>query len=77
MASKCEMRAVAGVEDGIVFEDDDGGFDSIQCVTTGFENAPSGMQRAKAARFAGINGVIGNVPGAAVNNEGWSHGFRE
>ena len=35
------MRAVAGVEDRIVFEDDDGGFDGIEGVAAGFENSSS------------------------------------
>lgn len=68
-----EMRSVTGVEDWIVFQDDDGGFNGIEGVAAGFENAPASMKGAKAASFAGINGIVGDVPGAAVNDEGGSH----
>ena len=36
VAIKSEMRAEAGIEDGIVFEDDDGGFDGVERVAAGF-----------------------------------------
>jgi len=69
VAVEGEMGAEAGVENRIVFEDDDGGFDGIERVATAFENFPACFESAKAAGFAGVNGIIRNIPGAAVNNE--------
>ena len=69
VAVEGEMGAEAGIEDGIVFEDDDGGFDGVERVATSFENFPACFESAKAAGFAGVNGIIRNIPGAAVNNE--------
>ena len=38
-----EMRAIAGVEDGIVFKNDDGGFDGVEGVATSGEDPPAGL----------------------------------
>jgi len=73
VAIKSEMRAEAGIEDGIVFEDDDGGFDGVERVATGFQNIPASLKSAKAAGFTNVDGIIGDVPGAAMNNEGRLH----
>ena len=67
------MGTEAGVEDRIVFENDNGGFDGVERVAAVFENSPTGLKGAEAAGFTGINGVIGNVPGAAVNDERRMH----
>ena len=67
------MGAEAGVEGGIVFKDDDGGFDGVERVAAVFEDIPAGVESAEAAGFAGVNGIIGNIPGAAMNNERRSH----
>jgi len=64
-----EVGAKAGVEDRVIFEDDDGGFDGVERVAAVFENVPAGLESAEAAGFAGVDGIIGNVPGAAVNDE--------
>ena len=69
VAVEREMRAVARIEDRIVLKNDDGGFDGVKCVTAVSKNGPAGVERAETAGFAGINGVIGNVPGTAVNDE--------
>lgn len=74
---ECEMRAIASVENGIVFENHDGDLDSVESMAAGFEDTPSGVKSAETACFAGINGIVGDIPGAAVNDERWSHGFRE
>ena len=73
MAIKREMRTVASVKDRIIFEDDHRSLDSIEGAAAGFENAPTRVKGAEAASFASIDGVIGNVPSAAVKDEGWSH----
>jgi hypothetical protein len=77
VAIKGEMGAEAGVEGRIVFEDDDGGFDGIERVATAFEDIPTGVESAETAGLAGINGIIGNVPGAAVNDERGLHREKE
>src|SRR5713226_7999711 len=73
VAVKIEVRAVTGVEDGVVFEDDDGGFDGIQSGAAAGEDGPPGSESAMAAGFAGVHGVVRNVPRAAMNNEGSLH----
>jgi len=73
VAVEIEMRAVAGIEDGIVFEDHDGGFDGVEGVATARENGPTGEERAKAAGFTGVDGVVGNVPGTTVDDKRRSH----
>jgi hypothetical protein len=73
VAVEGEMGAEAGVEDGIVFEDDDGGFDGVEGVAAIFENFPAGLKSAEAAGFAGVDSIIGDVPGAAVNDERGLH----
>ncbi len=40
------------------------------------KDGPTGSERAMAAGFAGVNGFVGNVPRAAVNNERWFHDQR-
>ena len=69
VAVECEMGAETGVEDGVVFEDDNSGFDGVERAAAVFENSPAGLESAETAGFAGVDGVIGNVPGTAVNNE--------
>ena len=75
LAVEIEMGAETGVENGVVFENDDGGFDGVEGVTATGENIPSGVKSAQAAGFAGVNGIVGNVPGTTVNNERRSHGI--
>jgi len=76
-ASKIEMRAEAGVEDGIVFEDGDGGLDGVEGVAALGENRPASFESAEAAGFAGVNGVVGDVPSAAMKNERRFHALGE
>ena len=70
------MRAVARVEDRIVFEDRDGGFDGVEGVATIRQHRPAGTKSAETAGIAGVNRFIGNVPGTPVNNERRLHGAR-
>ena len=72
-AVKIEMRAVTGVEDGIVLEDHDGGFDGVESGTAARKNGPAGSEGAMAAGFARVDGIVRNVPGAAMNNESRFH----
>jgi len=69
VAVKRQMGAESGVEGRIVFENGDGGFDGVERVAAVIENFPAGLKSAKTAGFAGVNGIIGDVPGAAVNNQ--------
>ena len=69
VAVEREVRAEAGVEDWIVFEDDNGGFDGVERMAAVFQNPPAGFESAEAAGFACVNSVIGDVPGTAVNDE--------
>jgi len=68
-----EMRAIAGVEDGIVFKNDDGGFNGVEGVAASGEDVPADLQGAAAPSLAGFDGVIGNVSGATVDDERWKH----
>ena len=63
-----EMRAEAGVENRSVFEYDDGGFDGVERGATGRENFPAFGESFETALFAGVDGFVGNVPRAAMNN---------
>ena len=69
VAVEGEVRAISRVEKGIVLEDDDGGFDRVERVAAVFEDSPAGLESAEAAGFTGVDGVIGDIPGAAVNDE--------
>jgi hypothetical protein len=70
---KIEVRAVTGVEDGVVFKDDDSGFDSVQSGAAARKYGPAGSEGAMAAGFASVDGFVRNVPRAAMNNEGRLH----
>jgi hypothetical protein len=71
------MRAVACVKDRVIFENHDGRFDGVESVAAVEENVVARVEGAKAARFASIDGVVGNVPGAAVDYQGRSHAGKE
>ncbi len=73
VAVQIEVRAVTGVKDRVVFEDHNGGFDGVKSGTPAGKDGPAGSEGAMAAGFASVNGFVGNVPGAAVNNERWFH----
>jgi hypothetical protein len=73
VAIEIEMGAIAGVEDRIVFEDGNRGFDGVECVAAVAEDGIAGLERAKAAGFAGFNGGVRDVPGAAVYDERRPH----
>jgi len=72
-AVEIEMRAVTGVEHGIVFEDDDSGFHGVEPGAAAGEDRPAGVESALAAGLASFDGVVGDVPRTAVNDEGGSH----
>ena len=67
------MRADAGVESGIVFENYDCGLDGIDSRAACGENFPACFQGAANAVAAILDGFIGDIPGAAVNDEGGFH----
>src|SRR5207302_4425350 len=68
-AVQIKVRAVTGIEDGIVFEDHDGGFDSVEGGAAARKNGPAGSKSAVAAGLASVHGFVRNVPRAAVNDE--------
>lgn len=72
-AIQIKMRAKTGVEDGIVFKNEDGGFDGVERGTAVRKNGPARGESAAATGIAGVDSFIGNVPGAAVNDEGRFH----
>jgi hypothetical protein len=74
VAIEIQMGTEASVEGGIVFQDDDGGLDGVESGATFREHRPAGAQGILTADIAGDDGVIGNIPGAAVNNERGLHG---
>ena len=73
LAIEIQMGAEASVEDGIVFEDDDGSFDGIEGVAPVPQHTPTGAKGAEAAGVAGVNGVVRNVPRTAMNDKRRSH----
>jgi len=77
IAIEIEMRAVARVEHGIVFEHGDGGFDGVESVAAVAEYGIARVKRAKAAGVAGFDGVVWDVPGTAVDDERRAHEKRE
>jgi hypothetical protein len=76
LAIEIEVGAVAGVEDGVVLEDGDGGFDGVERVAAARENGPAGLKSAETAGLAGVDGVVGDVPGTAVEDERGAHFWR-
>jgi hypothetical protein len=74
VAIEIEMRAETGIEDGVIFEDDDGGLDGVERVATTGEHSPTGAKGAKTTSLAGVGNIIRDVPSTAVENEGGSHG---
>jgi len=72
-----EMRTKARVECGIVFEDDDGGFDGVGGCAAGRENVPSGFEGAANACAAIFDGLVRDIPCAAVDDQGRFHGVRD
>src|SRR6266403_783228 len=72
-AVKIEVRAVTGVEDGGVFENDDGGFDGVKSGAAALQDGPTRSEGGMAAGFASFHGFVRNVPRAAMNNESRVH----
>jgi len=73
VAVQIKVRAVTSVEDGIVFEDHDGGFDGVESGAAARKNGPPDGESAMATGLAGVYGFVRNVPRAAVNNQRWFH----
>ena len=73
VAIEIQMRTEASVEGGIVFQDDDRGFNGIESRAAFREHGPTGVQSALTAGIAGVDSVIGNIQGAAMNNERGLH----
>ena len=71
-----QVRADPCVERGIVFERDDGGFDGVNRLAACAENFPSGVEGAANSVAAIFDCFVGDVPSAAVDNEGRLQGFR-
>jgi hypothetical protein len=77
LAETVEGRARARVEEGIVFEDDDGGLDGIERGATALKYLPT-RARGQLAAFEPVGkAIVFDRPGAAVhNNRGsklWPH----
>ena len=73
LAVEIEVRAIAGVEDGVVLKDGGGGFDGVESVASVGENVPSGVKSAETAGFTCLDGVVGDVPSTAVEDERGAH----
>jgi hypothetical protein len=69
-----EVRAVASIEGGIVFEDGERSFDGVESVAAVGENGPSRMKSAETASLADFDGFVRDIPGTAMNDERRSHG---
>jgi hypothetical protein len=77
VAVEIEVRTVARVENGIVFENGDGRFDGVESVAAVEENVVAGMKGTETTRFASVDGIVGDVPGTAMDYEGGLHGKEE
>ena len=69
-----QKAAASGVEGLVVFHDDDGFLDGIECRAAALEHAPSCGQRIVHTADVGVDHVVRHSPGAAVNNQhriGW------
>src|SRR5262249_10765055 len=64
-----KKAAAAGVKGFVIFHGDDSGFHGIQRAAATFQNVPALVQRALHAGQVSLNHVIGNCPGAAVDDE--------
>ena len=68
-----QVRAVAGVENRIVFQYHDRGFDGLESIAAFRKDGPSGSKSALTTGLAAIDGLVRNVPGAAVNDHSRFH----
>jgi hypothetical protein len=68
-----EEGATAGVEDVVIFHDGDGGLDGVDGGAAAMERGPAGGERIADAALMGFDGVVGDGPGAAVDEEGGLH----
>jgi len=73
VAIQIQMRSIAGIEDRIVFENSNGGFERVERVASVQKDVVAGVQSAEATGFAGFDGVVGDIPGTAVNDERRAH----
>jgi hypothetical protein len=62
-----EKAATAGVESGVIFEDGDSRFDSIEGRTASRKKGVTSFERVSDTGFMGGRNVGGNGPGAAVD----------
>lgn len=76
-AVEVQVRAESGIKDRIVFEDDDRGLHGVERGATLGEDGPAGLESTAAAGLACIDGVVGDVPCAAMNDKRWFHGEKE
>jgi len=67
-----EEAAASGVEGGVVFQFGDCGFDGVGGGGSEFEERVAGLERVKDALLVGLEHVVGNGPGSAVDDEDWS-----
>src|SRR5271163_2272640 len=72
-----QVRAVPGVEDRIILENSYGRFDSIERVAATCEDGIALVECAETTGLASFDGVVGDVPGAAVNDKRWRHAKKE
>src|SRR5437879_12147339 len=66
---KIEVRAVTGVENRVVFEDDDGGFDGVKSGAAAVQGGPTRSAGGMATGFASFQGLVRHVPRAALNTQ--------
>ena len=71
-----QVRTDTRVERGIIFERDNGGFDGVNRAAVRAQNFPADLERAADSFAAIIHCLLGDVPGAAVNDQGRFQGFR-
>ena len=69
-----EEAAAAGIEGFVVFHHDDRCFDGVEGGAAALQRVPACGCRVADALEVGVDHVIGDGPGAAVNDQGWVSG---
>jgi hypothetical protein len=69
LAIAVQETSATRVEGLVVFHDDDGLFDGIECRAAALQHLPSGGQSVAHAAQVGVDHVIGYGPCTAVNNQ--------
>jgi hypothetical protein len=68
-AIEIQVGAKAGIENGFVFQDKNGGFDSVESRAAARQDGPASVESGVAPGFASVDSFVWDIPRAAMNNE--------